>query len=537
MRIPVALTACSSVVGLCILGTLGACVGDEVATAPAVVGPDGGGGAETSSPGTDSGAGDSSTGTDAGADAAPPASTGAHTFAKSYAGLYETGSIAVSDEAIFAAGQGVTALDLDGIPLAAGTAAVVTKLDAAGKAAWAKSFVGAGGSPSVRPAGVAANATAAYVTGIFDTSTLVFGADTLNRPTTYRAGFVASLQANSGTPSWARAIQTTSTNYNLTCTGVAATAAGVAVGCTIDQTTVSIGTMAASTSYSAVAAGGSNDFVVVMFDTAGAVKWANFFTGAGNDVLGALAADPSGDVVLLASVGSSTLADKLTGASLAKPAAAGAQGVPFVARLGAADGKITWSKFLGIGGATGRALAVSGDGKKVAVAGTITTPVDFGVGVLAPVGATNAGDAFVLVLDGTANHTPLWQKQIGGSGDKGSEDARGVAFDAYGQVAVVGLNRSTDTTIDATPVPSPPQPVDTGWASFAVKLGPNGNILWTKGFSSQNQNDAIGMESVGFTAKGELRAGGGLQGTAPLDGVTNATATVPYQMVLWGWQP
>jgi hypothetical protein len=70
-----------------------------------------------------------------------------------------------------------------------------------------------------------------------------------------------------------------------------------------------------------------------------------------------------------------------------------------------------------------------------------------------------------------------------------------------------------------------------------VKLGPNGNILWTKGFSSQNVNDAIGSDSVAFTAKGELRAGGGLQGTAPLDGVTNTAATVPYQMVLWGWQP
>jgi hypothetical protein len=535
MRIPFVLTACSSVVGLCILATLGACVGDDVAAAPGPGVADGG--ADTSSPGTDSGgAGDSSTGADAGADAAPPPSTGAHKFAKSYAGLYETGAIGVSGEEVFAAGQGGTAIDLDGIPLAAATSAIVTKLDATGKAAWGQSFVGTGGNPSVRPAGVAANVTAAYVAGTFDTSTLVFGADTLSRPTTLRAGFIASLHVNDGTPSWARAIQTTSTNYTLTCAGVAATAAGVAVGCTVDQTTVSIGTMAASTSYTAGVAGGSNDFVVVMFDTAGAVKWANFFTGAGNDVLGALAADPSGDVVLLASVGSTTLADKLTGASLGKPAAAGAQGVPFVARLGAADGKITWSKFLGVGNATARALAVSGDGKKIAVAGTITAPVDFGIGSLAPVGATNAGDAFVLVLDGTTR-APLWQKQIGGSGDKGSEDARGVAFDAYGQVAVVGLNRSTDTKIDATPVPSPPQPVDTGWGSFAVKLGPAGNVLWTKGFSSQNVNDAIGIESVAFTAKGELRAGGGLQGTAPLDGVNNTTAAVAYQMVLLGWQP
>jgi hypothetical protein len=530
------LATSSSLVGLCILGTLAACVGDEAATTTAPSVADGGG-ADTSSPGSDAGGGgDSSPGTDAGVDAAPPASTGTHKFVKSYAGLYETGAIGVHGEETFAAGYATTALDVDGIALAAANAAIVTKLDPSGKASWAKSFVGAGGNPSVRPSGISASAAAAYVAGVFDTSTLVFGTDTLSRPTTSRAGFVASLQAANGTPSWARAIQTTSVNYDLTCTGVAATAAGVAVGCTIDQTTVSIGTMAASTNYTAGVAGGSNDFVVVMFDTAGAVKWANFFTGAGNDVLSALAADPSGDVVLLASVGSTTIADKLTGASVNKPVAAGAQGVPFVARLGAADGKITWSKFLGIGGATARALAVSGDGKKVAVAGTITESVDFGIGVIAPVGASTAGDAFVLVLDGTTR-TSLWQKQIGGSGDKGSEDARGVAFDSYGQVAVVGLNRSTDTKVDATPVPSPPQPVDTGWGSFAVKLGAGGNILWTKGFSSQNVNDAIGMESVGFTANGELRAGGGLQGTAPLDGTTNVTATVPYQIVLWGWQP
>ena len=97
--------------------------------------------------------------------------------------------------------------------------------------------------------------------------------------------------------------------------------------------------------------------------------------------------------------------------------------------------------------------------------------------------------------------------------------------------------RSTDTKVDAIAVPSPPQPVDTGWGSFAVKLGASGNVLWTKGFSSQNLSDAIGMESVGFTKSGELRAGGGLQGTAVLDGTNNVTAAVPYQIVLWGWQP
>ena len=47
----------------------------------------------------------------------------------------------------------------------------------------------------------------------------------------------------------------------------------------------------------------------------------------------------------------------------------------------------------------------------------------------------------------------------------------------------------------------------------------------------------LAMESVGFTAKGELRVGGGLQGTVPLDGKTNVTAAVPYQIVLFGWQP
>lgn len=537
MRNPFTLVACSSVAGLVALASLAslaACVGDEAATHGTDT-PDAAG-ADTSATGTDSGGGgDSSTSMDGGIDAAPPASVGTHKFVKSYSGLYETGTIAVHGESAYAAGLSVSALTVDDVSLPAANAAIVLKLDATGKAAWAKSFAGAGGNPSVRPGAVAANGTSAYVSGVFDTDTLVFGTDTLQRAGTNRAGFVASVKDADGAPNWARTIKTSVADYNTTCAGIAATAAGVAVGCTVDGATISVGTMAASTNYMSGVAGGTNDLVILAFDNLGAVKWANFFTGAGADSLAALAADPSGDIVVLGQITSATLADKLTGASLAKPGAAGAA-VPFIAKLGAADGKIVWSKFLGTGNANARALAVSGDGKKVAVTGTITGAVDFGIGSLAPVGATNAGDAFVVVLDAT-NRTPLWQKQIGGSGDKGAEDARGVAFDSYGQVAVVGLNRSTDTKVDGVAVPSPPQPVDTGWGSFAVKLGAGGSVLWTKGFSSQNVNDAIGIESVGFTAKGELRAGGGLQGTAPLDGATNATATVPYQIVLWGWQP
>jgi hypothetical protein len=454
---------------------------------------------------------------------------------KTYAGLYETGTIAVYGEATYAAGLGVGALTVDSVSLPAANAAIVLKLDAAGNASWAKSFAGTGGNPGVRPGAVAASGTNVYVSGVFDTDALVFGTDTLQRVGTNRAGFVASMKDADGAPSWARTIKTSVADYNTTCAGIAATTAGVAVGCTVDGATISVGTMAASTSYMSGVAGGTNDIAVIMFDNLGAVKWANFFTGAGADSLSALAADPSGDVLVLGQITSTTLADKLTGASLSKPGAAGAA-VPFVAKLAAADGKIVWSKFLGTGGATARALAVSEDGKKVAIAGAISSSVDFGIGSLAPVGASNSGDAFVVVLDAT-NRTALWQKQIGGSGDKGAEDARGVAFDAYGQVAVVGLNRSIDTKVDGIAVPSPPQPVDTGWGGFALKLGAGGSVLWTKGFASQNVNDAIGIDSVGFTASGELRAGGGLQGTAPLDGTTNATAMVPYQMVVWGWQP
>lgn len=63
-------------------------------------------------------------------------------------------------------------------------------------------------------------------------------------------------------------------------------------------------------------------------------------------------------------------------------------------------------------------------------------------------------------------------------------------------------------------------------------------MLWTKGISTQNVDDAIGMQDVAFTSSGAVRVVGGLQGTAPLDGITNVTAVYSvYQQILWGWSP
>ncbi|MBX3190815.1 MAG: hypothetical protein KF819_27705 [Labilithrix sp.] len=498
-----------------------ACVGDNIEPPP--ISPDAdpsGPDASNDAPATDGPADDAG-------DAGPPPAVGTHKFFKSWPGLVNASPIGVLDESVIIAGQGIAAFNVDDKPVTTpvgSTDAVVVRIDASGKPLWASTF---GGSGQEIPQGSSASAAGIFTAGLSMSATMSVGPDTLT-PGVNRWGYVAKLDPTTGAPIWARAVASDVTNNLFSCAkGVAATTGGVAVACAFVGTTITVGGQPALVGVE----GGGMDTVVALFDAAGAVKWSNVFKGTLDDKSAAVAADPSGDVLVALNVTSPILRDIRTPVEITKPGAATAS-VPYVARLSAVDGKVVWSKFLGGGGARATSLAASKDGKTVAVGGSLDAQVDFGIGPLAPKGM---GDGFVVLVE-QATRAVKTQKQIGGTG--GGELVQDVAFDDFGQIAVVGYNGSTDTSIDGKPIPSPPQDVTSGYASFALKLSATGELLWAKGFATQALADAVGIESVAFTSKHEVRAGGGMQGTAPLDG-TNPFSAEPgtYQGIVWGWAP
>lgn len=463
------------------------------------------------------------------AEGGPPAAVGDLEYVKTWDGV-AVGSLATFGEDTVVAASAAEPVVIDGrkVPITRDDV-VVMRLDPRGNVGWITTFGGDVPSAADRPSRVSVGPDAAYVAGFFDEPTLQIGTDVLSRRGGYRAGFVAKIDAATGTQSWGRAIAHENPAFDLWCPGVAATPQGAAVACTFSGALVHVG----PSDFATGANGGGREIAIAFFGVAGLLKWVNILKGAGDDVASSLAVDPAtGDLLFAANVGSKSLKDTLTPLDLAQTGATTGS-VPFVARYDEATGKAIWSKVLPEGSLV-NVVRGAPDGATVLVAGQISKPVDFGLGTVTPRGA---GDAFVLALD-AATRAPRWQKLIGGTNTVGAEIANDLAVDRWGEVVVVGFNRSLDTAVDGKPVPSPPQHVTDGWGSFMVKLSPSGQVLWTRGYSTQALGDAVGMASVDATPSGKLRVSGGLQGTAPLDGTNNVTAKFTvYQQVLWGFGP
>lgn len=131
-----------------------------------------------------------------------------------------------------------------------------------------------------------------------------------------------------------------------------------------------------------------------------------------------------------------------------------------------ANGGHVWSKLFGAKSRESVAgVGVDASGA-VAFTGTFSAPVDFGGGPL----VSNGGeDAFVVKLDASGVH--VWSKRFG---SRGNDDARGLAVDAKGNVAVTG-EFTGDGSFDGQTLSSAGER-DT----FIALLDPSGALVWSK---------------------------------------------------------
>ncbi len=145
----------------------------------------------------------------------------------------------------------------------------------------------------------------------------------------------------------------------------------------------------------------------------------------------------------------------------------------FLVKLDAA-GKYLWGKAFGDqNDQYGASIAVDGAGN-VLVTGRFGGAIDLGGGALASAGGD---DVFLAKLGPDGAH--IWSKGFGGSGD---QYGTSVKADSAGNVVLVGyLTDVGSITFGGGAIGSM-----TGANSFAVKLDPLGNHLWSSGFGEQS---------------------------------------------------
>lgn len=236
-----------------------------------------------------------------------------------------------------------------------------------------------------------------------------------------------------------------------------------------------------------------DDIFIAKFGPDGSHLWSKRFGDGNTQVAYAVAADASGNVVVIGSFegsvnfgGSSFMSDGMNDI--------------FVAKFGP-DGSHLWSKRFGNpSDQHGNDIAVDAS-QNVFVVGYFAGAVDFGGGTLVSEGGN---DIFVAKFGSDGAH--VWSKRFG---DGAGQTAAGVAVDASGNVIAAGYFNGT---------------VDFGGGTFTsagnndifiAQFGSGGTHLWSKRFGDGSQQYCA---SVTVDASGNVIAAGHYEGTVEFGG-------------------
>lgn len=211
--------------------------------------------------------------------------------------------------------------------------------------------------------------------------------------------------------------------------------------------------------------GGGNDGFLASFDGTGAIVWATYFGGAGDDYAYSVACN-SGSVYIGGSTNSAT--GIATNGSYQSALSGSTDG--FIAKFDG-GGNIQWSTYYG-GFGTDQVNGVATDANDDVFA-TGQTNSTIGIATTGAYQATLGGstDAFVAKLDGSGQRQ--WSTYYGGSG---ADQANGIASNAAGSVGIAGSTTSSNGIATATAYQAT---YANGFSdAFAAVFGPDGSVTW-----------------------------------------------------------
>ncbi len=256
------------------------------------------------------------------------------------------------------------------------------------------------------------------------------------------------------------------------------------------------------------ATGGGDDAFVAKLDSAGAVAYATYLGGSGDEAGNGIAVDSAGNAYV---TGQTDSTDFPTASPLQGANAGGVDG--FVTALDAAGAVLTYSTYLGATLAdSGQGIAADSAGNAYVTGSTAGTGFPITLGVVQP--ASGGGtDAFVTALD--AAGLAVYSTYLGGSG---SDEGHGVALDSSGNAYVAGQTGSADF-----PTASPIQGASGGGTdAFVSKLDAAGTALTYStylGGSGADIGNGIDVDNpgnayvIGQTSSTNFPLVGSLQGT------------------------
>jgi hypothetical protein len=292
----------------------------------------------------------------------------------------------------------------------------IAKLSSSGEHIWSKSF----GTSSIERASavLVENSGAIIIAGDFD-EPISFGGGTLTNADNFFDIFIVKFNSD-GDHIWSRSYQSSA---NLPPFKMATDAAG--------NITLAGNYFGGNINFGGgpLANAGGHDIYVAKLDSSGNHTWSNRFGDSAAQVLGGVAIDNSGDILV---TGSFDGTFDFGGSALVSAGSRDA----FIVKLGS-TGNFKWGKQFGDASyQSSSAIAVDPSGN-VIVAGDFEGVIDFGGGPLASAGAS---DLFLVELTLSGDH--VWSRRYG---DQASQSASAVHVDGAGNLVVTGgLQGSAD---------------------------------------------------------------------------------------------
>ncbi len=281
-------------------------------------------------------------------------------------------------------------------------------------------------------------------------------------------GFVAKYNS-AGTYSWARAIGGTADDD---VRSVAADPSGnILVAGTQNSATIDYGGGAQ------VTPGGSGDFFIAKYSSAGAWSWSKVYGGFSTDQVNSVVADSAGNVYVTGYI-SPSASGILFGCGSTTLTSAGVADI-FLIKYSSA-GVCQWGKRFGsTGNDVGVALAVDA-ADNVVLAGTFNGVVNVG-GAL---NLTSAGlrDVFVAKYDPAGTYISAYS-----FGSTGDDVVSSLNIDTVGNVAIAGEFQGT-VSFGGTALVS-----SGGFDAFVASYSPSMVFRWSKKFGNTSSDNAIGV--------------------------------------------